>query len=100
MRGVTKSISQIAIRCIGLGGALILPTLARAQEAESILQNGTDYLIGILGPGVFLLGVIIAGFSLAMGNRDGVIKGIYAIVGGVCILGANAIVETIKSFMN
>jgi type IV secretory pathway VirB2 component (pilin) len=74
--------------------------MAQAQEAESILQNGTDYLIGILGPGVFLLGVIIAGFSLAMGNRDGVIKGIYAIVGGVCILGAHAVVETIKSFMN
>lgn len=74
--------------------------LAIAQDAEGIVNNGADYLIDRLGPGVFLIGIVITGISLASGNRNGVSRGIYTVIGGVVILAARAIFHSIQAIAN
>lgn len=71
-----------------------------AQDADRVVERGADYLIARLGPAVFLVGIVVSGISLAAGSRNGVIRGIYAIVGGIIILAARAIFNSVRGFAN
>ena len=61
---------------------LFIPHYALGQSIDSIVQDGADYLISRLGPALFLVGIVITGISLAVGNLGAVKKGAYVVAGG------------------
>jgi len=85
------------------GMALMTAAPAFAQVTGNSAQIGTtltsaaSWLQATLGPGLFVIGVIMIGFSLAMGNEDALRKGYYVLGGGAVIFLSNPIVALMKS---
>jgi len=86
------------------GLALMTAAPAFAQMSGSTSQVGTTlntvacWLVQTLGPGLFLIGVIMVGVSLAMGNEDALRKGYYVIGGGTLIFLSTSVVALLKSW--
>lgn len=81
-------------------GMLALATQAHAYGNEgalsSFLDQSTNWLVTILGPGVFVIGIIMVGLSLAMGDQDAMRKGGYVVGGGALIFLSEAVVALLK----
>lgn len=71
---------------------------AFGQDADRVVERAAEYLISRLGPAIFLFGIVVSGISLAAGSRTGVIRGIYTVIGGIIILAARAIFNSIRGF--
>jgi type IV secretory pathway VirB2 component (pilin) len=76
---------------------LVLLVAAPAHAAPSaplvgLAQDTLEFLTGTLGPIVFGIGLAICAFSLIMGNRDALQRGIWAIVGGGMLFAIDQIV--------
>lgn len=71
---------------------------AYAQMIDSTINRGADYIIGRLGPALFLFGIAIAGSAVAMGNIEWVKRGMYVFGGGICVLAARGIFNAVVSF--
>lgn len=65
-------------------------------QVGSFLDSSANWLVTILGPGIFVIGVIIVGISLAMGDQDAMRKGGYVIGGGTLIFLSQAVVALLK----
>lgn len=65
---------------------------ANEGQISSFLSSSANWLVGVLGPGVFIIGIIIVGISLAMGNEDATRRGGYVIAGGALIFLARPVV--------
>lgn len=63
---------------------------------SSFLDQSANWLVTILGPGIFVIGVIMVGISLAMGDQDAMRKGGYVIGGGALIFLSQAVVALLK----
>ena len=94
MKITVKSLSTLFVY------GLLMPMRLWAQTADQIVEDGADFLIQSLGPAIFLVGIVITGISLSAGSRNGVQRGIYTVIGGIIILAARAVFNTISQFAN
>ena len=83
-------------------GTLMLTTPSFAQSGNaaqitSFMSSSIGWLSTVLGPFVFILGIIIVGCSLAVGNEDAVRKGAYVVGGGALIFLSQSVVALLKS---
>ena len=62
----------------------------------SFLDQSANWLVTILGPGIFVIGVIMVGISLSIGDQDAMRKGGYVIGGGTLIFLSQAVVALRK----
>ena len=94
---------KMQYRLVTAGLALMAAAPAFADfggnEAQvgTFLSSSANWLVTVLGPGLFLIGVIMVGINLALGNEDAMRKGFYVIGGGALIFLANPIVSLLKS---
>jgi type IV secretory pathway VirB2 component (pilin) len=65
-------------------------------QVQSFLSSSTTWLITVLGPGVFIIGVVMVGISLAMGDQDAMRRGGYVIGGGALIFLSQSVVALLK----
>jgi type IV secretory pathway VirB2 component (pilin) len=86
------------------GLALMMTAPAFAQVSGNSAQVGTTlttaagWLVSTLGPGLFLIGMVLVGISLAMGNEDALRKGYYVVGGGALIFLSSSVVALLKSW--
>lgn len=67
------------------------------SQVGSFLSSSANWLVTVLGPGLFLIGVVMVGINMALGNEDAMRKGFYVIGGGALIFLASPIVSLLKS---
>ncbi len=73
---------------------------AEAQSKEEIqyfLEGLGTFLIQTIGPGILVIGIAIAGISMAAGNERGIQRGALAAGGGALIMLSRAILDLIKN---
>ena len=96
-----KKKTQYQLAAAGMMMMLAAPSFAQFSGNESqvgtFLTSSANWLVTVLGPGLFLIGVIMVGINLALGNEDAMRKGFYVIGGGALIFLANPIVALLKS---
>ena len=86
-----------------VGMALMTAAPAFAQvtgnsaQVGSFLSSAANWLVTILGPGIFLIGMIMVGVSLALGDQDAMRRGCYVIGGGALIFLSSSVVALLKS---
>jgi len=76
------------------------PAFAEAQSKEELglfLDAVGTFLIQTVGPGILVIGIAIAGVSMALGNEDGMRRGALAAGGGALIMLARAILDLMKN---
>ncbi len=61
------------------------------------LQSIGDFLIRTIGPGVLVIGVAVAGVSMALGDEQGMRRGALAAGGGALIMLSRAVLALIQS---
>jgi type IV secretory pathway VirB2 component (pilin) len=62
----------------------------------SFAQSVVEFLTSTLGPLVIIIGVCVGALCWAVGARDGLQRAVYAILGGVLLFSAGAIVDFIS----
>jgi len=87
---------------IGLGLLLVQAQICYAEassqtDLQSFLQTIGDFLIQTIGPGVLVIGVAIAGVSMALGDEQGMRRGALAAGGGALIMLSRAILDLIQN---
>ena len=87
---------------LATGGLALTATQGFAQYASdpsqlnTFLTGSTNWLVTVLGPGIFVIGVIMVGISLAVGDQDAMRRGGYVIGGGALIFLAQAVLALVK----
>ena len=66
------------------------------SQVSSFLTSSVSWLVTVLGPGVFIIGVIMVGISLALGDQDAMRRGGYVIGGGALIFLSQSVVALLK----
>jgi type IV secretory pathway VirB2 component (pilin) len=64
---------------------------------EKVGSEVTTYLIWVLGPIVFLLGLVLAFYGWLMGDDRGIRRGLHTVIAGVLLFASPAIVEFVKA---
>ena len=87
---------------VAIGFLLIQARLCYAEassqtDLQSFLQTIGDFLIQTIGPGVCVIGVAIAGVSMALGDEQGMRRGALAAGGGALIMLSRAILDLIQN---
>jgi type IV secretory pathway VirB2 component (pilin) len=96
---VSKKMTGAALAAAGMA---MTATQAFAQyggnegQVGNFLNGSANWLITILGPGVFLLGLIWVGISLAAGDQDAMRKGGFVVGGGALIFLAPSLMALLK----
>jgi hypothetical protein len=57
-------------------------------------------LITIVGPGILVIGIAVAGVSMALGNEQGMRQGAIAAGGGALIMLSRAVLDLIQNVTN
>ena len=81
---------------------MLLATVAFAEanaesDLDSFLRGIGDFLIRTVGPGVLVIGIAVAGVSMALGDERGMQRGALAAGGGALIMLARAVLDFIQS---
>lgn len=63
---------------------------------ETFGRNALQFLSGTLGPIVLGLGLAIAAYGLIFGSRDGLMRAVWVVVGGVMLFSAEGLVSWIQ----
>lgn len=96
-----KKKMQTRLLAAGLTLMTAAPSFAQvtgnSAQVGSFLGSSANWLVTVLGPGLFLIGVIMVGISLAMGDQDAMRRGAYVIGGGVLIFLSSSVVALLKS---
>lgn len=80
-------------------GAMAAPAFAgygNEGALGSFLDGSANWLVTILGPGIFVIGIIMVGISLAIGDQDAMRKGGYVVGGGALIFLSQAVVSLMR----
>ena len=67
------------------------------EELEYFLDSIGTFLINVIGPGVLVIGVAIAGVSMALGDEQGMRRGALAAGGGALIMLSRAVLDLIQN---
>ncbi|MDD5658244.1 MAG: TrbC/VirB2 family protein [Elusimicrobia bacterium] len=62
----------------------------------NFLSATSTWLITMLGPGIFIIGVVMVGISLALGDQDAMRRGGYVIGGGALIFLSQSVVAILR----
>ncbi len=65
-------------------------------QVGSFLTSTANWMVTVLGPGIFIIGVIMVGISLAMGDQDAMRRGGYVIGGGALIFLSQSVVALLR----
>jgi type IV secretory pathway VirB2 component (pilin) len=97
---------QKILRVLVPASFLVLQTTVAFAEAnaeadlDSFLSGIGDFLIRTVGPGVLVIGIAVAGVSMALGDERGMQRGALAAGGGALIMLARAVLDFIQSITN
>ncbi len=69
-------------------------------DLDSFLSGIGDFLIRTVGPGVLVIGIAVAGVSMALGDERSMQRGALAAGGGALIMLARAVLDFIQSITN
>jgi type IV secretory pathway VirB2 component (pilin) len=89
-------------RLLAAAGMTLMTASAFAQyggnegQVGNFLNQSANWLVTVLGPGIFIIGVIMVGLSLAMGDQDAMRKGGYVIGGGALIFLSQSVVALLR----
>ena len=67
------------------------------SDLDSFLTGIGDFLIRTVGPGVLVIGIAVAGVSMALGDERGMQRGALAAGGGALIMLARAVLDFIQN---
>lgn len=67
------------------------------SDLNTFLSGIGDFLIKTVGPGVLVIGIAVAGVSMALGDERGMQRGALAAGGGALIMLARAVLDFIQS---
>src|SRR5437667_9038493 len=93
---MTKGTTLAALALLAATTPVFAQVSGNEGALSSFLQQSANWLVTILGPGIFVIGVIMVGISLAMGDQDAMRKGGYVVGGGALIFLSQAVVELLK----
>lgn len=85
-----------ALLTVGLASQAFAQFGGNEGQVSNFLSQSSNWLVSVLGPGVFVIGVIMVGISLAMGNEDAMRRGGYVIGGGALIFLSQALVALMR----
>ena len=97
-----KNFKTSVLKAFLFGSILLIQAQVAFAEAnseldlESFLRGIGDWLITIVGPAVLVIGVAVAGVSIALGDEQGMRRGALAAGGGALILLSRAILDFIQ----
>ena len=86
-----------------MGFLLIISSNSAYAQAGSeadlgaFLQQIGDFLIRTVGPGVLVIGISVAGVSMALGDEQGMRRGALAAGGGAIIMLSRAILDLMQN---
>ncbi|HOW59120.1 MAG TPA: TrbC/VirB2 family protein [Candidatus Omnitrophota bacterium] len=98
-----KNFKLEILKVLLFGAVLFLRSHMAFAEATSesdlnaFLEGVGDFLIRIVGPAVLVIGVAVAGVSMALGDERGMQRGALAATGGALILLSRAILAFIQN---
>jgi len=69
-------------------------------DLDTFLIGVGDFLIRTVGPGVLVIGVAVAGVSMALGDEQGMRRGALAAGGGALIMLSRAVLDFIQNVAN
>ncbi len=67
------------------------------SDLSAFLQQVGDFLIRTIGPGVLVIGIAVAGVSMALGDEQGMRRGALAAGGGALIMLSRAVLDLIQN---
>lgn len=67
------------------------------SDLNAFLEGVGDFLIRIVGPAVLVIGIAVAGVSMALGDEQGMRRGALAAGGGALILLSRAVLDFIQN---
>ena len=67
------------------------------DDLGQFLQSLGDFLIRTVGPGVLVIGIAVAGVSMALGDEQGMRRGALAAGGGALIMLSRAVLDLIQN---
>lgn len=83
--------------CILMNAQLAYAQAASEEDLRYFLEQVGDFLIRTIGPGVLVIGIAIAGVSMALGDEQGMRRGALAAGGGALIMLSRAILDFIQN---
>lgn len=83
--------------CFYIQTALAYAEAQSKEELGYFLDAVGTFLIHTIGPGILVIGIAVAGISIALGNEQGMRQGALAAGGGALIMLARAILDLIKN---
>ncbi len=97
-----KRFSKLGHMLIGLGFLLVQAQICYAEagsetDLQFFLQSIGDFMIRTIGPGVLVIGVAVAGVSMALEDEQGMRRGALAAGGGALIMLSRAILALIQN---
>ena len=69
-----------------------------SDPVERSLDRITDWITKVLGAALVVIGVVIVGIKMSMGDQEALKKGALVIVGGLIIFLAKDLLSLIKGF--
>lgn len=96
---MTKVLIGRAVTGVGLS---LWATMAFAQyggsegQVTNFFSQTTTWLVSNLGPFVFIVGLILVGASLAVGNERALERGYYVVSGGALIFMSQGLVALVR----
>jgi len=100
---MNKNFRQRIFRILVPASFLMLQaTLAFAEanaesDLDTFLSGVGDFLIKTVGPGVLVIGIAVAGVSMALGDERGMQRDALAAGGGALIMLARAVLDFIQN---
>lgn len=98
-----KKMGRIAYTAVNLALLLLVNAQSAFAQASSeddlgyFLEQIGDFLIRTVGPGVLVIGIAVAGVSMALGDEQGMRRGGLAAGGGALIMLSRAILDLIQN---
>ncbi len=90
-----------ALEILGFVSLVLAQSVYAAAGSEDdlgyFLERIGDFLIRTIGPGVLVIGVAVAGVSMALGDEQGMRRGALAAGGGALIMLSRAVLDLIQN---
>lgn len=90
-----------ALKILGFVSLVLAQSVYAAAGSEDdlgyFLERIGDFLIRTIGPGVLVIGVAVAGVSMALGDEQGMRRGALAAGGGALIMLSRAVLDLIQN---
>ena len=89
----------VVVVMIGILLLMATPVFAESQsevQLKVFLEDIATFLIRVIGPSILVIGLAISGISMAVGDLQGISRGILAVIGGALIMMARSILDLIQ----